>query len=331
MATIQRMTAPISPVAGSSPADFRHPAGGGGFFAAARSIAFFGRAGGPGPSRGHAAVSTERRESVRSRAFTLLELLVVMAIIGVLVGLIVPAMASARRQALSASCGAHLHELATAFQMYAEDNAGLAMPLSFWSVDVVGSGPVVYWWGTNDSRGVDYRRGFLWPYLQSGLTGSSVFACPQQPWGSYRPQGSARTVTSTYGYNGYYLAPPSAPGWAAQIGHVPWLSLSKLKDPARVFVFADTLIDLGRSQPSNCALLDPPQLFSGGDWSDNSNPTTAFRHDGRTLAAHADGHVEGYAARKEWLTSRRFMIGSVGGENAPHYVPNWREWRSAEQ
>ncbi|MEE8384723.1 MAG: hypothetical protein V3S01_02250 [Dehalococcoidia bacterium] len=89
---------------------------------------------------------------------------------------------------------------------------------------------------------------------------------------------------------------------------------------------ADTLIDLGAALPFNNALLDPPRIFSAGTWQDNPNPTTAFRHRGRTQAVHVDGHVEGYAVKPQWLTSKRFLIGAVKGDNAPHYVPNWQQW-----
>ncbi len=246
-----------------------------------------------------------------------------------LLAVLLPALGTARREGMAAECGASLRELGRALQMYASDHDDRAMPLSYWSIDLIGTGPVVYWWGADTPGGVEHRVGFLWPYLQNDLSGDTVFACPEQPWGSYRPQGAAKAVTSTYGYNGYYLSPPHTPGWAFGIGHMPWLGLSKTKDPARVFAFADTLIDLGGSRPFNSALLDPPQLFSAGSWSDNDSPTTAFRHRGSVQAAHVDGHVARYTPGADDLTSKRFAIGSVGRSNAPHYVPDWRAWRAA--
>ena len=267
-----------------------------------------------------------RDNCARSRAFSLLEVLIVISLITLLISVLAPALVTARRQAKAVACGTRLRELGRALQMYGCDYGGRLMPLAYWSFEIIGTGPVIYWWGTNDGEGVDHERGFVWPYLQSPLAAYSVFECPQQPWGSYRPQGAAKSVTSTYGYNGYYLSPEHTPGWAFGIGHMPWLTLSKVKDTARVFAFADTLIDLGEPLPRNTALLDPPKLFSNGTWHDNPNPTTAFRHQGRTLAVHVDGHVAGYKAQSPWLTSRRFLIGAVGPDNAPHYVPGWRDW-----
>lgn len=53
------------------------------------------------------------------RGFTLIELLVVVAIILLLVGILLPALSSARQSAQAAACGMHLKTFGTAFEMYA--------------------------------------------------------------------------------------------------------------------------------------------------------------------------------------------------------------------
>lgn len=264
-----------------------------------------------------------------NRAFSLLELLVAIAVMALLIAIMIPALGDARRQAKTLACGVRLRELGNCLQMYANDYDARCLPLAYWSTEIIGDGPTVFWWGTNDAAGVNHERGFVWPYLQSPPGVSSVFECPEQPWGSYRPQGAAGSVTSTYGYNGYYLSPPHTPGWGAFLQHLPWLDLSEVQDAAQVFAFADTLIDLGAPLPHNTALLDPARVFTT-EWQDNSNPTTAFRHRGLAQAVHVDGHVAAYPSQPDWLSSHRFTIGSVGGlELAPHYVPTWRRWQPA--
>lgn len=273
------------------------------------------------------ASSRARCSAISGRGgFSLVELLVGISIVAGLLGVLVPALGSARDKGRGAVCLNNLRQLGAALAMYGNDYNDRCMPLSYWSADDIGSGPVVYWWGTSESGGVDHTRGFVFPYLQAQPAERSVFECPMQPWGSYRAQGAAKKITSTYGYNGYYLSPSQTPGWAFDIGHRPWLDFGHVRDTAVVFAFADALIDMGGSQATNCALLDPPFVFSGGEWSANPNPTTSFRHGEATTAVCVDGHAERIAGQPEWIVSRRYSIGSVGGENGPRYVPDWREW-----
>ena len=58
------------------------------------------------------------------RTFTLIELLVVIAIIAVLVAILLPALQSAREQALRTVCAGHWHQVGIYFEMYRQDNAG---------------------------------------------------------------------------------------------------------------------------------------------------------------------------------------------------------------
>ncbi|HPM23071.1 MAG TPA: prepilin-type N-terminal cleavage/methylation domain-containing protein [Phycisphaerae bacterium] len=261
-----------------------------------------------------------------SRGFSLIELLVCTAIIAVLLAILAPSLSAARAQAQRVQCASNLRQLAVAWHCYTGEYRGRAMPLAYTDLRIIGSGPPVYWWGTNDVAGVDHTRGFVWPYLRSDLRVNGVYECPRQPWGTYIPQGAARAVTSTYGYNGYYLCPPHTPGWTMHIGAKPWKNLDLLRRPQALFLFADTLIDLGQAQPENDALLDPPSIYFARRWIPNSAPTTAFRHRGRTNAAAADGHVAAHGPTGGAVVSRRFGIGSVGAENDPHYVPDWQSW-----
>lgn len=59
------------------------------------------------------------------RAFTIIELIAVVAVIGVLLAILLPALAGARRAARSAACLVNLRSIGQAVQMYRGDNDGL--------------------------------------------------------------------------------------------------------------------------------------------------------------------------------------------------------------
>jgi prepilin-type N-terminal cleavage/methylation domain-containing protein len=282
-------------------------------------------------------------------AFTLIELLVSISIIALLLGLFLPALGSARETARTVACLSNQRQLGLAWSMYADHHNGRVMPLAYTDEADIGNDDGRFWWGTDGSRSgiIDHTQGLIAPYLDGWLGERSIFECPTQPRGTYTPQGSVLIpehdrITSTYGYNGYYLSPAKTPGWSGMIGTKRWKCIADLANPADLLVFADTLLATSPTRPGrSTALLDPPMLYQGfGQWSPNPFPTTAFRHgpassasastgnsaSAAAVAVHADGSARAHASRPEWILHPRQRIGSIGTTNDPHYVPDWSRW-----
>ena len=76
-----------------------------------------------------------RKETI-NRAFTLIEMLVVLAIISILMALLMPAVQHAREAARSSQCRNHLHQIGVALLNY-ETKAGCLPP--GWLLDLGGT------------------------------------------------------------------------------------------------------------------------------------------------------------------------------------------------
>lgn len=106
---------------------------------------------------------------MRRTAFTLVELLVVTAVIALLVAILLPALSSARKAARATVCLSNLRSLGQAMVLYESDHKGLVIP-SYNMTGVTGEGVPLDGWGP-----ILDRDG----YASSNATGNSnPFYCP---------------------------------------------------------------------------------------------------------------------------------------------------------
>jgi prepilin-type N-terminal cleavage/methylation domain-containing protein/prepilin-type processing-associated H-X9-DG protein len=109
-----------------------------------------------------------RRGTFRGRAFTLVEVLVVIGLIAVLIGILLPAVGAARDKAKLVQCAANLHQLGTGLQGYASAHRGRFPPsLSFPS-------PGMFWY---DPERIGAHVSFTLPHPLA-RPGGPVFTCP---------------------------------------------------------------------------------------------------------------------------------------------------------
>jgi prepilin-type N-terminal cleavage/methylation domain-containing protein/prepilin-type processing-associated H-X9-DG protein len=211
---------------------------------------------------------------VRAKAFTLLELLVAIAIIGILSALFLPVFSRARSSALQVRCSSNLRQLGLAGQMYWDDNLGKAFS---WRGAATNGGQI-YWFGwlQNGSEGTrqfDASLSALYPYLGS----NGVELCPAFRYAAV--QFKFKAIGASYGY-GYNLALSTAPDQ-------PPFNVAKLAKPANLVFLADA------AQVNTFQAPASPQnpMLEEFYYVTTNEPTVHFRHRQTANAGFCDGHV----------------------------------------
>ena len=147
-------------------------------------------------------------------AFTLVELLVVMAIIAILAALLLPTLARAKVAAQRSQCLNNQRQIGLAVQLYANDfedyavfpNWGFYAPGWLYTPDPPGAGPPP-WPGPSADPDFGYRRGLLADFINRNWR---IYRCPADPIDA--PNWSVRSNRlSTYIMQGAVLGYRPAP------------------------------------------------------------------------------------------------------------------------
>jgi prepilin-type N-terminal cleavage/methylation domain-containing protein/prepilin-type processing-associated H-X9-DG protein len=215
----------------------------------------------------------------RRPAFTLVELLVVLAIISVLIGLTVSALSGARQSARSAMCLSNLRQLAVAATDYAA-RYDATYPPAQWSD--AGDPALSYRWDYATRGTTVVGPGLLW----SGQPSPSVQQCPAFDGRSQSP-GDPYTG---YNYNTSYIGRGTGEG--------PPARLAAVKQPARTLLFGDGQWSLGANKYMRSPRRSPtePSTYTDGSAA-RAAGTQGYRHRGATNAVFCDGHAESLRQR----------------------------------
>jgi prepilin-type N-terminal cleavage/methylation domain-containing protein/prepilin-type processing-associated H-X9-DG protein len=162
----------------------------------------------------------------RQRAFTLIEVLVVVAIIALLVAILLPSLAKARRQAKQVVCASNLHQAGVGLIAYGMQNKDRLPPTWCTQANNKEVPNLAGWYDTNGPYGGSYV-----PALTK-YAGSQVWACPAN---KMSPPGLARPIEEDawnytkgsdqkYGGTHYYLA------WGVGMVDVAWLKQGRYNE-----------------------------------------------------------------------------------------------------
>jgi len=160
----------------------------------------------------------------RNRAFTLVELLVVIGIIALLIAMLLPVLGRAREQAKSAACLSNLRQIGQATLLYLTENNGYCVPTDYygssysWPGILLGAGDLRA--DTSSSSSVVTTRNNVF-YCPSGYTNAFTntkglswtdvnLQLPQQSQVMNQP--STKYVSFWYGMNGATVSPLAPTG-----------------------------------------------------------------------------------------------------------------------
>ena len=247
---------------------------------------------------------------LNSKQFTLIELLITVAILAILVGLLLPALNSAREKARGATCLSNLKQCGLAIHSYAGDNNDYA------ALREAGTGWVSFFADVPDER-IANRPNSGAKYLSKGCA-----VCPSVKPGKYDTSTSDK-AKEAYAYNYTGRVARGTFNFAAG----DYDLILRLSDPKRALEgLRSTITTMNRNCDVLPLLFDSWSIGQQSQWTWGSPQPTlsatdspvALHHSGRGNVLLFDGSANSYDRTGVW-NHLGFNFAAVG--EASQYIP----------
>lgn len=224
--------------------------------------------------------TTEQQEEnmIRTRNFTLIELLITISIIAILAALLLPALNAAREKGYDISCRNNLRQIGHAVQMYADAYDGWLIPQTSKAVEENG-------WKDEDIWSFQLVR--FGVKCSKTPAGASTFRCPAEKTGG----------TGTWGWNHYGIN-LFVSGWYRSSGtggdQNMIRKITMIRSVSSVPFMGDTNRTMNRiNNIYNFAFRHGGPDDRSGAELEYDSPNPPLFYPGRTNVQFLDGHVQG--------------------------------------
>lgn len=245
----------------------------------------------------------------QQRAFTLIEMLVVFAIISILAALLLPCLAKAKNKARMIEEMSAGRQLMLGVQMYADDHDGAVFPGYVTDANAIDDHGQPLFFPENTRypwRIVPYLSGSM-ALIYSGVNRAKLTELQSQSHAAYV---YAVSVFPSLGINSYFVGGnetefPAASANAKFGGGTVITKINEAKRPSELMVFISARSAVSGNNAQGYYHVTPPYLKTrqwAANYSASLSPNqwgfVAPRFNNRAVAALLDGHAENFSLRE---------------------------------
>ncbi len=212
---------------------------------------------------------------MKTRSFTLIELLTVIAIIAILAGLLLPAVGRARATAQKTACASNMGQLGKAELMFANDNKNKTVP----------------------AEAIDEKYNYIYCLWEDVGESGKIFLCSVDPYedtsATYKVQSGNESLRFSYTVNGMSDNTKKGVHWRNTTSETAytkilktWRSISTIKNPSGTISLSEGCL------PAN-GIYGGIKYDSGTvNYTDFTAVSDVKRHGNASNYLYMDGHVE---------------------------------------